>query len=199
MSNPRIISVFGISGVGKSTLISEARKDVPESLHLQASALIKGGLRDSATSSESLRCRPSGEIRTNQDILVDSFWRSVRSEPQTLVIFDGHLVIDTGKELVEIPQEVIASLRPSLMVHVEDDVSKIAARRAQDRRRVRPVRCEETLEQHQRLSRRLCETYASALGTETVVYHPDEVALFSDLLNSNSKSTHLPLPPTPLL
>ena len=55
------------------------------------------------------------------------------------------------------------------MVHVEDDAEKIAARRSQDRDRVRPVRSEEILEKHQRLSRKLCEAYASALDTEMLV------------------------------
>src|SRR5665811_435081 len=115
MSCLRIIGIFGISGVGKSTLISEARKDVPDSLHLQAGTLIKEGLRLAETTSESLRQRPRGQIRSNQDVLVDSFWDTVRSQPKPLVIFDGHLVIDTDKELVEIPQKVIGKLRPSVI------------------------------------------------------------------------------------
>lgn len=182
----RIIGVFGISGVGKSTLISEARRAVPSSLHLQASALIKDGLRNPESTSESLRRRPGGQIRSNQDILVDSFWRAVNSQSCPVVVFDGHLVIDTDRELVEIPQKVIEELMPSVMVHVEDDVATIAIRRAQDQNRVRPVRSAEALAQHQRLSRKLCESYASAMGTELVVYQSDDVALFSDLLTAQA-------------
>jgi adenylate kinase len=120
MSEFRIIGVFGISGVGKSNLIAEARKDVPYSLHLQARALIKESLGDPKTTSESLRCRPSDQVRSNQDVLVESFWHTVRLQPKPLVIFDGHLVIDTDSELVEIPQEVIARLRPFTRLILSD-------------------------------------------------------------------------------
>jgi hypothetical protein len=41
--------------------------------------------------------------------------------------------------------------------------------------RVRPVRSEEILKKHQQLSRRLCETYASALDTEMLVCGQDDV------------------------
>ena len=183
MSEFQIIGVFGISGVGKSTLIAEAQKIAPNSLHIQASALIKRGLEDRGINSEALRRRPGGQIRSHQDILLDSFWRTVQAQPHRLVVFDGHLVIDTDRELVEIPLEVIASLRPSLMVHLEDDAEKIGARRSQDRDRVRPVRSEEILEKHQRLSRRLCEAYAAALDTEMLVCGPDDVERFRSLLH----------------
>ena len=188
MSEFQVIGVFGISGVGKSTLIAEARKIAPDSLHLQASALIKRGLDDPEINSEARRRRPGGQIRSNQDILLESFWRTVRAQPHRLVVFDGHLVIDTDREVVEIPLEVIASLRPSLMAHVEDDAEKIAARRFQDRDRVRPMRSEEILEKHQRLSRRLCEAYASALDTEMLVCGPDDVERFRSVLNLSNQS-----------
>jgi adenylate kinase len=187
MSEFHVIGVFGISGVGKGTLIAEARKIAPDSLHLQASALIKRGLDDPEIDSDALRRRRGGQIRLNQDILVESFWLMVRAQPHRLVVFDGHLVIDTDRELVEIPLEIIASLRPSLMVHVED-AEKIAARRFQDRDRVRPMRSEEVLQKHQRLSRKLCEAYASALKTEKLVCGPDDVERFRSLLKISDQS-----------
>ncbi|WP_244500050.1 AAA family ATPase [Methyloceanibacter superfactus] len=174
--------MFGLSGVGKSTLISQARRAVTSSLHLQASALIKDGLRHPEATSESLRQRPREQVRSNQDVLVDTFWRAVRSQPEPLVIFDGHLVIDTDNGLVEIPQEVIEELRLLVMVHVEDDAAKIAERRARDRRRTRPVRSEEALDEHQQLSRRLCESYASALGATMAVCRPEELDRFKSFL-----------------
>jgi adenylate kinase len=179
-----VIAVFGISGVGKSTLITEALKNVPDSAHLQASDLIKSGLADQTMSSEMLRRSSSAKVRSNQDIMLEGFWRRVQAQPCRRIVFDGHLLIDTDDELVRIPQEVIAGLRPSLMVHVEDDIAKIAARRAQDSQRRRPARSEETLQGHQRLSRNLCETYASALGCEMLICRPDEVVSFIDLLKA---------------
>lgn len=180
----RVIAVFGISGVGKSTLITEALKAAPEGAHLQARDLIKSGLADQ-TNSEMLRRRPSAKVRSNQDIMLEGFRRRVQAQPHRLIVFDGHLLIDTDDELVQIPQEVIASLGPSLMVHVEDDIARIAARRTQDSSRQRPQRSEETLQEHQQLSRNLCEAYARGLGCRMLICHPNEVASFTDLLRAS--------------
>jgi adenylate kinase len=181
VSGRRIVGVFGISGVGKSTLIAKAREEV-SSLHVQASALIKEGLADPMMHSEALRRRSGDQIRANQDILVKSFWRKVRGQHYRLILFDGHLVVDTDSELLEIPQVIIRRIRPTLMVHVEDDAAKIAERRFCDSHRVRPVRSEATLWEHQRMSARLCKAYAYQLGVEAMVLRSDEAETFNRLL-----------------
>lgn len=180
----RVVAVFGISGVGKSTLVTQALEAVPEGAHLRASDLIKNGLADQTMNSELLRRSSRGKVRSNQDIMLESFWRRVQAQPHRLIVFDGHLLIDTDDELVQIPQEIIAGLRPSLMVHVEDDIARIAARRAQDGRRQRPARSKETLQGHQQLSRKLCEAYATALGCKMHICRPDEVISFTALLSA---------------
>jgi adenylate kinase len=176
-----IVGVFGISGVGKSTLIARASENIP-SLHVQASVLIKEGLADPTIHSEALRRRSGDQIGANQDILVEGFWRKVRAQHCRLIIFDGHLVVDTDIELYDIPGAIIRRLQLSLMVHVEDDAARIADRRMRDSHRVRPARPEATLREHQRVSSRLCEAYACELGIQAIVLRPDEARRFARLL-----------------
>jgi adenylate kinase len=80
----RVMAVFGISGVGKSTLINEALKAGPDGAHLQASDLIKSGLADQ-TNADMLRRSSSAKVRSNQDIMLEGFWRRVQAQPHRLI------------------------------------------------------------------------------------------------------------------
>lgn len=80
------------------------------------------------------------------------------------MLFDGHLLIDTETEMIEVPQAVSAALTPAVLVHVEGDASLIAARRNADTQRKRPVREIDTLAAHQARSRQLCQDCALTLG-----------------------------------
>ena len=96
MTAPVVIGVFGISGVGKSWLVSEVAARIPGCLHLQGSALIKQGLADPSVSSEELRCSGSNRIVANQRILVAMFDRALSEHTGGLVLFDGHLLVDSS-------------------------------------------------------------------------------------------------------
>ncbi|NJO56796.1 MAG: AAA family ATPase [Rhodospirillales bacterium] len=164
MTAPVVIGVFGISGVGKSWLASEVAARIPGALHLQGSALIKQGLADPSVSSEELRRASGDHIIANQAILIAMFNRTIAEHSSSLVLLDGHLLIDTPAEMIEIPQEVIAALQLKLLVHVEDEPKQIAARRHGDAFRTRPVRGIDTIAAHQNRSRDLCKAYGCLLG-----------------------------------
>jgi adenylate kinase len=181
MTPPTVICVLGISGVGKSRLVAEVAARIPAALHLQGSALIKQGLADRNVSSEELRRSGGDTIIANQCILVEMFSRAVSEHNGNLVLFDGHLVIDTDAGLVELPQAVIGALRPKALVHLEAEPSLIASRRGADKERKRPVRDVATLAAHQRLSRELCLAYAEGLRVPIHIFRPDEVAALAAL------------------
>ena len=181
MTAPVIIGVFGISGVGKSWLVSEVAARIPGTLHLQGSALIKQGLADSFVSSEELRRASGDRIIANQRILIAMFNRAIAEHPSSLVLFDGHLLIDTEAELIEVPQAMIAALRPVVLVHVEVDALLLAARRNADIERQRPVRDIDTLAAHQARSRRLCQDFALGLGIPMHIIGSGEVGRFAEL------------------
>jgi adenylate kinase len=160
----KIVAVFGISGVGKSWLVHQVASRLPGALHLQGSTLIKQGLADPAVSSEELRRASGDEIIANQKVLIAMFNRALSEHIGNLVLFDGHLLIDTEHSLVEVPQSAVAALHPTLLVHVEADPMLIAARRHDDKTRARPKRDIATLAEHQTRSRDLCQAYAQALS-----------------------------------
>lgn len=178
-----VIAIFGISGVGKTTLISEAADSIPGALHLQASALIKQGLADPAVTSDMLRRSCGDRIIDNQAVLIEMFELVIANAKASVVFFDGHLVIDTDDRLLEIPIEVIAALKPNLLVHIEDDAETIALRRASDRGRQRPVRSIAAIADHQSYSRSLCKRYSSVLGIKMVALPPGALDEFRHACN----------------
>jgi adenylate kinase len=92
------------------------------------------------------------------------FDRAVAASHAGMIVFDGHLIIDTDVEIVEIPLEVIAATRPAVMVHVEAAPEAIAYRRCHDRTRTRPERTATVLAEQQHRSRDLCHRLAATLG-----------------------------------
>lgn len=164
MTAPVVIGVFGISGVGKSWLVGEVVSRISGSLQLQGSALIKEGLADPSLSSDELRSTSGDRILANQRILIAMFNRALAEQSSRLVLFDGHLLIDTEAGLIEVPEAVIAALRTALLVHVEAEPTLIAARRHGDASRKRPARDIDTLAAQQARSRDLCQSYGHLLN-----------------------------------
>lgn len=164
MTAVAVIGIFGISGVGKSRLVGQVAARIPHTLHLQGSALIKQGLADPSVSSEELRRASGDRIIANQRILIAMVNRAIAEHPSRLVLFDGHLLIDTPAEIIEVQREVIAALQLKLLVHVEAEPTQIAARRHGDAYRTRPDRDIATLAAHQNRSRDLCKAYGCLLG-----------------------------------
>src|ERR1700753_345358 len=93
----KVVAVFGLSGVGKSWMIS--RYVAAENIaHIQASQL----MRDASTAgvgkpvtSESLR---RGAVLDNQSLLTEAFAKVLAEEARP-IIFDGHCLIDAGEHL----------------------------------------------------------------------------------------------------
>jgi adenylate kinase len=187
MKAAKVIGVFGLSGVGKTRMIRAATDGRDTVVHVQASALIKQGLADASISSEALRQSSGDRMLSNQNVLLAMFEKVLAAERSKLVIFDGHLMIDTDADLIEIPLGVVAGLRPAALVHVEGRPEIISARRREDKERTRPARTEAILAEHQARSRQACCQFAAALGIDALVVandSPDALsALCSKLLD----------------
>lgn len=161
-----VITVFGISGVGKSTLIGGAIKDHPAYAHIQAGTLIKRALKDIPR--DKLRLADPETIIKNQSLLIEEFWRDVQEYSYSCVIFDGHSIIDTGETLIEVPADIIAALKPCKIIFVYDDPQHIHSRRKSDETRKRSDASIEQIEEEQDRAMKQAERYATVLDVPFV-------------------------------
>jgi adenylate kinase len=156
------IAVFGISGVGKSRLISSFGN--PDGfVHVQASELLKRAKEAAGGGSVSAEDLRQGAVLDNQSFLVSAF-KAFSSAECKNIIFDGHTVIDGGASLIEVPIEVIASIDPAGVIFVWDEPATIARRRLADAKRQRPSRTAAELDEHQRRAETLSRAYAEKLS-----------------------------------
>jgi len=165
MSGP-VILVAGLSGVGKSTAISRIKE--LQFLHLSASELIKEELArniDQTPTSEELR---TGPVLDNQSALIAGFKRR-RAGWEGAVLFDAHLVIDTGPELLTLPIEVFDATSVDGILLLEERPEVIAERRKRDDRRRRPDRLIAELTQHQERQQERATEIATELTVPLIV------------------------------
>jgi adenylate kinase len=162
----KVVTVFGISGVGKSWVISHyaAAANVA---HIQASQLMrdaKAAQVGQAVTSEDLR---RGPVLDNQSLLTGAFAKVLATETRP-IIFDGHCLIDAGLQHIEIPVDVISQLRPSGIVLMYAPTEEIVQRRNADGSRERPVRTPEVLTAQQNRCVELCLEYGKRLNVPFV-------------------------------
>jgi adenylate kinase len=159
-----VVTVFGLSGVGKSWMISRyaAAANVA---HIQASQLMrdaKAALVGGTVTSENLR---RGPVLDNQSLLTNAFAKILADEARP-IIFDGHCLIDAGENIIEIPVDVTRQLQPSGVVLVYAPPDEIVTRRERDASRERPVRTVDALAMQQDRCVAICRDYAEQLGSK---------------------------------
>ena len=120
-------------------------------MHLQASQLIKDELerKSSVTrTSEELRNDP---VIANQVHLITAFRREA-AMCKGLIVLDGHVLVDTPDDLIEIPVAVFDELGVEHFIVLQEHPSNIYNQRLQDETRTRPQRTEVELADHQQWS-----------------------------------------------
>lgn len=158
----KVVTVFGLSGVGKSWMISRYAASANVA-HVQASRLMrdaKAAQVGRAVTSEDLR---RGPVLDNQRLLIEAFAKVLAAETRP-IIFDGHCLVDVGVRLIEIPLEVIRQLQPAGIVLVYAPAGEIVQRRQSDILRDRPTRTVDALAAQQAQSISVCTGYAEQLG-----------------------------------
>lgn len=162
----RVVTVFGLSGVGKSWLISRYAA-IANATHIQASRLMRdarASLVGQAVTSEDLRLGP---VLDNQSLLTKAFNEILATETQP-IIFDGHCLVDVGEQSVEIPVDIIRQLRPSGIVLVHAPAVEIVRRRESDFSRERPSHNADALTAQQVSCVAICTSYGEQLGVDFV-------------------------------
>lgn len=176
----RVVAVLGISGVGKSTMISAFARLHPSVHGASASALLKQAT--AVTDSEALRTAAVSDIHDNQQRLISAFSDLRRRHPERHVIFDGHSLIDNDQGLVIVPIAVFTGLAPNLIVFLEDGAEAILTRRLADASRVRPRRSVEEITAHQRMAKEAAFGYGAALNIPCFVIQSGDDAAFTTVL-----------------
>jgi adenylate kinase len=177
-----VLALVGLSGVGKSTLISELEKALPLR-HFTASDLIKSELafRSShVASSEELRV---GAVTDNQVLLMAAFSRST-TKLDGLVVLDAHVVIDGACGLIDIAASVFGDLGVQHMLFIEAAPEEIAERRRNDTGRSRPTRSAEEIGAHQEHAITRARTITAELGIPLTVINANDKAKVHELLVS---------------
>lgn len=179
----KTIAIFGISGVGKSTLINYFIKNSPEWTHLQAGQLIKAELKN--IDHDKLRLEGNEAILKNQYLMIDAFWREIDTKQLSKVIFDGHSIIDTGRDILDIPVDVIQALKPDKLVFIKVAPSTVLTRRTNDNSRDRPVLLEEQIEDQQNRALRQVEIYSAALSVPVEILENPEQSGLSSIMDKD--------------
>lgn len=158
------ILVFGISGVGKTTVCSDFAARHPEYLHYRASALLSAAKSEST---ERLRTSSAADIRSNQALLGEKLDSLRNGQLQRPVIVECHAIIDNDIELVEVPVSIVQALRPDGLILLEANAETVCARRVSDDRG-RPMRTAEEIDRELIMERKAVSAFAVALDLPLV-------------------------------
>jgi adenylate kinase len=156
----RLVCIFGISGVGKTTLIGQF---VHAHAHWQVLSAGQILSQLSGRDPQALRRSARAMVERNQFSLADEILRRRSAEPQINWLLDAHSVIDNGHELIPVPVTVISRINPDRLVFLFDEAAGIKIRRASDEQRDRPVFSQKRIEEEQRLAWQTCFDYAREL------------------------------------
>ena len=176
-----VICVFGVSGVGKSTLLASLTDESPSEIeHLQASRLIMD--RRGTADREAIRKAETDVVIDNQRLLIDEFHLKSRQTAASVILFDGHCVVNNDVNLVPIPIWVVNALNPSHLVLVYDDPENISIRCLKDASRNRYQRTITEIDQEQRMSLDVCQNYRKKLDIPLEVITPNDVEILRKLV-----------------
>ena len=163
MSPHPLLPAFGLSGVGKTHLLSQIEANMSNCVRLSVSDLLTKTQKLTAVGSDHLRMLPKEKILENQKHVVVAFRKACLAIENQLILLDAHAVIDNFLELIKVPVNIIRSLGPVSIVFVFDDPENIARRRKSDANRQRPKRSIFDLTAQQDLARDTCIQYAKIL------------------------------------
>jgi len=167
-----VVGIFGVSGVGKTTMINAVLATEPHWLRISGGTLIqkKSGTRDR----DALRALPGDVILENQMAIVRGVERVRESANAQLILFDGHLVVDNILDIVQVPFEIVRGLGLAGISFVKDVPNVIRARRLADSSRQRFARTIAQISREQTLALELAKRYSSQLNLCLKVFSPQD-------------------------
>ena len=174
-----IIAIVGISGVGKTTFI-DGLKTRFDFQHLSAGTLIGAEKKRRMEDIERDSLRLS-DIAINQELLINGFLRA-KDERNSLIVLDGHTVIDTPQGLKPIPTDVFGKLGVQGFIFLKASPSVILAQRDNDQLRDRPLLTIDQISDQQERALCITQEIGLELGIPCEVVKADQSPeLFTNL------------------
>ena len=166
-----IIIVTGTPGAGKTTVLDKAL----EKFKGKASRINYGDFMFEIAQERGVRKRddmrklPLHEQRTIQTAAANRI-KAQSETSRDLIIVDTHSTIRTPHGYIPgMPEWVIKSLQPSVIVLVETDPKQIARRRSKDKSRSRDAESVGEIQLQQDLNRMFASAYAAMTGASVKV------------------------------
>jgi adenylate kinase len=159
MSEPHIITLVGISGVGKTTFLKKLSLQF-KFQHLTAGSLITRARDAGERPRDDLRL---ADLDENQRLLVESFHLACDNSASHIIL-DGHCIIHGDLGVQYIDSRVFSELGVKRMAHLEADTRQIEINRAGDPTRPRPTLELDDLRIHQLSSLEHARVISSKLG-----------------------------------
>lgn len=179
-----IVVVFGIPGVGKTTVLSETVETAPKKgLKVQVvnfgdkmlevaleEKLIEGGEK----ARDQIR-RLSLETQRRIQRIAGEKIAKIAEESEGTVIVDTHVLIQTPfGYLTGLPVWVAEALKPNILAIIEAKIEEIASRRAKDLTRERDLDEEEKIKEHQEMNRWGAVCVATLTGATVAIIENSE-------------------------
>ena len=183
MGNQKIILVFGLSGVGKSTLVHKVLENRNDFERVSGGSLIDCNKK--TENRDELRVLPSDEILDNQKQLIKNFAKVKTELGHKHIIFDGHCIIKNGPSITEVPTDIIKKLFPNIIVFVEATAKEIIERRKNDSSRPnREIETTAQINENICLQKNICSKYSSELGVPLEFLNTAEPGKFAKILDA---------------
>ena len=174
---PGIIIVTGTPGAGKTTVLDKSLGKLAG----QISRVNYGDIMFEIAKERGVRNRddmrklPLHEQRAIQTAAANRI-KAQSETSKKLVIVDTHSTIKTSHGYIPgMPEWVIKSLQPSVIVLIETDPKQIAKRRSKDKSRSRDSESVQEIQLQQDLNRMFASAYAAMTGASVkVIMNPDK-------------------------
>ena len=183
MSDPFIIALVGISGVGKTTFLKKLSSQL-DFQHLTAGSLIARARDAGEQRRDRLRL---SDIDENQQLLVEGFDLSC-NHSASHIILDGHCIIHNDLGVQRIDSQVFSELGVRLIAHLEAKPQQVQINRSSDLARDRPLLELDELDAHQTLSLAHAQDIASELKIDfRQLKHSDLDVLMEVILTNQQR------------
>lgn len=163
MNNQKVAIVFGLPGVGKTTLIECFLSTRNDFIRLSGGSLINGELSEQER--DILRKESKDQVLSNQNILLFNFRKERAKLRDKHIIFDGHCLVKSGDSITVIPVDVIHGLEPDIIIFLDEPTEVIIDRRNRDE--TRPGREHESasdIDKNRDMQIGVCKDYSSKLN-----------------------------------